>query len=345
MPRNEEGLVMTSKHELDSGPAEITWAGRLDGGTPDAKMWQGKISAEPEILEARTGLSAEELADKLAELKELLNQDYIAADPESAVRCIDGRVAGEDQQDPKLGPQVPGGTPAAVISYRIANFEAVQPGSTLIGDLMELHNIYEELEIPYTRGAHTDEHCDEPDNSNTGCGAIDKMLYILKAMADPDNRGVLHDYAKAISGDFFDNQTFDSVIQKIDFLNQPEFKHRYFIKDKKTGDYLYKNMAVESTKVLGQGEESVEKLLGSHNEVFLVVNMRRGETLNRDKFASRSDNEIQAFNYDSWHTVGRAEALFGEDQRRKDFIVSRAMYAVATAMVLTDGSIELGIRK
>ena len=336
---------MTSKQEIYSNPAEIAWAGRLDGGTPNLKMWQGKITAEPKVLKSRTGLTSERLVAWLEELKRQLNEDYIAADSESAVRCIDGRIAGEDYDDPKLGPQVPGGTPAAVISYRLARFEELQPGSTLIGDLMELHNIYEDLGIPYARGAHTDEHSDDPNSPDTGCGAIDKMLYILKTMADKNKRQIIHNYSKAIAGDFFDDATYESVLAKIDFLNGPEYKPRYFLKDKKSGDYLYKNMAVVSTKLLGRGDESVEKLLGNHNEAFLVVNMRADETLNRDKFASRSDNKIQAFNYDSWHTVARARALFEDEQRRKDFVVSRAMYAAATAMVLTDGSLELGVRR
>lgn len=336
---------MTSKQEIYTSPAEITWVGRLDGGVTNPKIWQGKISAEPKVLKARTGLSAEQLIAFKEELKRLLNEDFVAADPESAVRCIDGRVAGEDQDDPKLGPQVPGGTPAAVISYRLAQFEGFKSDSTLINDLIELHNMYEELGLPNTRGAHTDEHSDDPTNSNTGCGAIDKMLYILKAMADQDSREIIHDYAKAIAGDYFDETTFESVIDKIDFLNQPQHKHRYFMKDKETGDYHYKNKALESTKNLGQGEGSVETLLGNHNEAFLVINTRPGETFNRDKFASRSDNNIQAFNYDSWFTAARAKSLFEDEQRQKDFIVSRAMYAVATAMILTDGSIELGIRQ
>jgi len=344
VPRNGEGFFVTSQNELEHQPAEINWIGRLDGGMVDKEIWQGKISAEPETLQARLGLSASELQARLEELKRLLNEDYLESAPQSSVRCIDGRVAGEDQADPKLGPQVPGGTPAAVISYRLANFEAIQPDSTLIGDLIELHNAYEELGIPFSRGAHIDEHSDDPNNPNTGCGAVDKMLYILQAMADPRRRSIVHDYAKAIAGENFDEHTFESILQMLDFLNQPKLKHRYFIKDGKTGDYLYKNMAVESTKVLSQGGESVERLLGEHNEVFLVVNKRRGETLNRDKFASRSNNQLQAFNYDSWHTVDRANALFDDEQRRRVFIVSRAMYAVATAMVLTDGSIELGIR-
>lgn len=345
MPRTGEELSMTSTQEVYSGPAEISWVGRLDGGTPNPKMWRGKISAEPELLKARVGLSTEQLNNMLEELKLLLNKDYVATDPESAVRCIDGRASGEDQEDPKLGPQVPGATPAAVISYRLARFEGLQAESTLIHDLMELHNEYEELGLPNTRGAHTDEHSDSPYNSNTGCGALDKMLHILGAMVDDANRTVIYDYAKAIAGDSFDDATFESIIRKIEFLNQPDIKHRYFLKDKATGDYHYKNKVLESTKELGQGDASVEKLLGSHNEVFLIVNMRGAETLNRDKFASRSDNKIQAFNYDSWHTVARAKALFAEEQRRKDFVVSRAMSAVATAMLLTDGSLELGIRQ
>lgn len=335
---------MTSQKEIYSSPAEIAWAGRLDGGMPDSKIWTGKISAEQAILEHRTGLTTEQLARTLAELKIHLNEDYVNVDPEAAVRCIDGRVAGEDQSDPKLGPQVPGGTPAAVISYRLARFEDLKASSTLIDDLLELHNMYEDLGLPNTRGAHTDEYSDNPDSSNTGCGAIDKMLYILGAVGDEKNRALIYDYAKAVTGDTFDDATFESIINKINTLIKPAIKHPYFMKDK-SGDYQYKKLAVDSTMVLGQGEESVEKLLGNHNEAFLVVSMRAGETFNRDKFAGRSDNKIQAFNYDAWHTAARAEALFAEEQRQKDFTVSRAMYAVATAMVLTDGSLELGIRR
>jgi hypothetical protein len=89
----------------------------------------------------------------------------------------------------------------------------------------------------------------------------------------------------------------------------------------------------------------VERLTGKHNEVFLLVNTIDGETFDRDGFAAETDSRAQAFNYDVWVIAQRAQDVFRDDtEKQQTMILANIMYAVGTAMALTDGSLEVGVR-
>ncbi|HET7827747.1 MAG TPA: hypothetical protein VFK97_02685 [Candidatus Saccharimonadales bacterium] len=348
---------MPNHNEVEKTDHEINWVGRLDGGVEKPDHWQGKISARFSVIRERFGLSSDESArQKLGELKEKVGRFYVMAGLRAVVRCIDGR--GEDGASPDitdLGPQVPGGTPVTSLAYRFS--KGLTAEATIESDFVEYGNLLESLGLPYSPGAHEDEHnASHPEN--TGCGAIDKMLEILKIMqeyatdAEGNRTYRVYEYAKAIASTYMDEASFERVFQdiqvKLQALNGPHFHDHYFQKDEESGSHRFRSRIVEKVKDGGRriGKKTVERLTGEHNEVFLIVNHVEGETFDRDGFADSNQGLAQAFNYDVWVVAQRARDIFPEDaEKQRTMLLTNIMYAVGTAMALTDGSLELGIRQ
>jgi hypothetical protein len=268
------------------------------------------------------------------------------------VRCIDGR--GEENTLPdssNLGPQVPGGTAVTSLAYRLS--KGLSAEATIESDVEEYRSLIEKMRLPYIPGGHEDEHnADHPEN--TGCGAIDKMLEIVKIMSEYDTdeqKYQVYDYAKAIAAAYMDEGSFERVFQdilvKLQALNGPHFSDHYFQKEDSTGSHRFRAGMLSKVKEGGQrvGKKTVERLTGKHNEVFLLVNTIDGETFDRDGFAAETDSRAQAFNYDVWVIAQRAQDVFRDDtEKQQTMILANIMYAVGTAMALTDGSLEVGVR-
>ncbi len=347
-----------SEHKEPEHPNhEISWAGRLDGGISNPNVWRGKISANLNVIKRRFDLLDRDSArDKLEGFKQRVEHSYVAANPEAVVRCIDGRGEGDTVPDrSNLAPQVPGGTAVTSFAYRLS--KGLTTEATIESDTEEYRRLLEELDLPYIPGGHEDEHnADHPEN--TGCGAIDKMLDILKIMAqyDVDDQGSrrygVYDYAKAISAAYMDEASFERIFQdiqiKLQALNGPHFNDRYFQKEEATGSHRFRSGILEKVKEGGRqrGRKTVEKLAGEHNEVFLLVNLVADETFDRDGFAAETGGKAQAFNYDVWVIDQRTKGVLPDDaEKQRTMLLTNIMYAVGTAMALTDGSLEVGIRQ
>jgi hypothetical protein len=351
---NFSGEDMSKRTETERQLASITWLGPLHQGVPDKAIWSGTISA----------IHAPENPILYEECKAELDGYFVSAHAGKSVRCIDGRpregaleasIAELERQD--LGPQVPGGTPAMALSFRLAKpayperLEAAEefmssPNrrfNTIIGDFIEVHNQYEELGLPFPSGGHIDDHAQYP---NTGCGAIDNLPKIMERMVDHKALALVEQYTRAITGDDFQEDAFNEILAILARMNEPRFKNFYLMRQNQDlGMTDYREIAVESLKA-NAGEEAIERMVGDHKEFILIINKRDGDTFNRDLFCRANDNGMQVFNYDYWHTLERANQLYAEDEAaRARFLMSRAMYAVAAAMVLTDGSLEVGIRE
>jgi len=347
---------MPDSNETQKRTPEVTWAGQLDGGVENTGIWRGRISARLSAIKNRFNLASDETArHKLDELKDKVGKFYVVANINAAVRCIDGR--GEEGPAPdgsNLGPQLPGGTPVTSIAYRFA--KGLDPKATIESDFLEYTGLLNSLGLPYLAGGHEDEtNADHPEN--TGCGAIDKMLEILKIMEEYDTeqdeqqKYRVHDYAKAIAANYMDEASFERVFQdiqlKLQALNGPHFNDHYFQKDQ-AGSHRFRKGVINKVKDSGQrlGKKTVEKLTGEHNEVFLIVNFVESETFDRDGFSAENDNLAQAFNYDVWLIEQRAKQVFrGDLEKQRTMILTNIMYAVGTSMALTDGSLELGLRR
>ena len=95
--------------------------------------------------------------------------------------------------------------------------------------------------------------------------------------------------------------------------------------------------------VLGHG---VPVLHGDHHECIVVINTVPGTTFETKRF-SEDHQGIQAFNYDVWRTIEFADKLFADhtvEGSKESFVIARVMTAVATLMVLIDGTQRLVVR-
>ena len=103
--------------------------------------------------------------------------------------------------------------------------------------------------------------------------------------------------------------------------------------------------------------ETVPELIGPHNEVAVVLNYKRGMTLDNDRFSFDNNNKIQLFGWDIWEIYEEAERLYPYSMRDKQstqvkainnrmrYITTRILLGIATVMVLTDGSLKIVVIK
>lgn len=328
------GEEMSQKLETRTKSAELIWAGRLDGGQPNALVWTGAITAQP-------GLSQ---AHKLG-----IDSFFVATDPTAHIRCVDGRpqvgLLGDTDQaqtlKSQLGPQLPGGMIAAAWAFRLADFDYGSRQATVIDDLIAAKQQNEAHGLPFPPGAHRDDHAQPP---NTGCGAIDNLPAIMNRLTQPAVQPIVKEYTRVILADDFQETAFKNVMAKLKTLNSPKFKSRYLMQNQ-TGEYEYKALTIGAIAELA-GHEAIEKMTGAHKEAALIINTVKDQTFHRDLFCLNQANKLQIFNYDFWSTAERAAVLYRHDpKKRAEFISARVMYAVGAMMVLTDGSIEVAIRK
>jgi hypothetical protein len=166
----------------------------------------------------------------------------------------------------------------------------------------------------------------------------------MDVMADPESLLTIKPYTEAILGDGFDEDIYMEVIATLHYMNQPEYKNAYLQKDDDLGTD-YRDIVLPMVKKVAN-EQAVEKMVGAHKEFGVSINMRRGETFNRDLMSLEHNNAAQLFNYDHWFVEDAAKALFPYDESaRKLLVTSRVMYCIATAMVITNGNLELAIRQ
>ncbi len=295
-----------------------------------------------------------------------LENYYVNAKITARTRCIDGRLlAGylleSGLVDPAmvgrdLGPQVPGGTPSAALIYRIIN-RNWQEKPTLGNDIRLISKIYQAHGI--RMGGHIDGH--KADHLfDSGCGAIDNMPAILDRITSPYAIGELKGLVRALMGDGFNPDTYDMVEGRMLLLES--MRDFYFGKyDIGNGqsEFAFKKDAIQ---VLNENAEKehhpVAKLTGDHHEHALVINLVKGTTFDRDRFWADNQGRVQLFNYDLWRSEDFANILYPTNLRKQTpeqnrqhhieqqpFLTARIMYAVATAMVLTDGSLDLIIRQ
>lgn len=329
--------------EVDKTKPEITWYGSLFGEKFDRNIWRGQISALIPVLRKRFGTDYDETFDMLRERRRAIENFFVRANPSAQVRCIDGR--GEANTRPgssDLGPQVPGGTPVMALCWRLANWRG-ERGKDIENDLGIFKILLEKNNLPFVPGAHEDEH-NEHHEEKTGCGAIDRMREILIIM---QQRALMLPYVQAIAGEYFDGELMGEICDRLGPINAQPYNDQYLMHNPVKGIHEFGNRLIHKMRIGGErrGRKAVEKLSGDHNEAFLIINTVSDETFERDGFAAESDGLVQAFNYDFWYAVNCAKGVFPDDEEaQRSMIMANAMYAVATAMILTDGSLEYAVR-
>lgn len=89
------------------------------------------------------------------------------------------------------------------------------------------------------------------------------------------------------------------------------------------------------------GTSAIDQLQGEHKEVAVIINLRQGTTLDRQKLYAEFGAEYQAFNIDMW-TFPQAATLLAEDiNQKQDMIVAMAYYNLASVGLVCAPTMQL----
>lgn len=169
-------------------------------------------------------------------------------------------------------------------------------------------------------GAHTDEHAH---GENCGCGAIDKAPTIItNAIKYKDEIAKTID-ALGIPTDGLDAvfNRFESTLTKI---SGQEYSGKQVSQDIKGHDKI--------TKVLRD----------DHKEMFIILNMTAGKTVNQEAVRQATDGDVQVFATDVWRLKEIAEKMYPDNQQDQvAAFLGELVYTLATAATLTDGTLPV----
>ncbi len=287
-------------------------------------------------------------------------QKYIVpVDSAAPTRCIDGRMTmGWEEFDHErrrvLGPKVAGGTAHAALAHRIVDAEDLKKNLLFEHDIKQVVEEYQEIGIGF--GGHVDTLAH---GWNTGCGAVDNINRILEKLQRPEPQEQLRGLAEIILGDAYDKQYIvNEVIGRMLFLDA--LKPTYMPKEHNdpTGEFLYKKIVVDLLRKQARSKaDVVPQLAGEHAEVAIVLNSVKEMTVDTDRFSFDNDGEIQMFGWDLWEMYEEARRLYPYSMehphwrqkqaitKRVKHITTRTLLGIATAMVLTDGSLKVVVAK
>lgn len=171
-------------------------------------------------------------------------------------------------------------------------------------------------------GGHTDEHAY---GLACGCGAVDKApIAIANAVKYEEQiRTTLQ-----VLG--IDESGLDDV-----FGNYEAYAEA--IKD----DTSYSGADVMN-EIVSSGKV-VKELRGNHLEMYIVLNMTKGYTVNQEAVRQATGDEVQVFGVDVWRMKDVADRLYAnesEDVRHQAFL-SELVYTLGVAATLTKGDLPV----
>lgn len=251
-----------------------------------------------------------------------LNHFFVDANFGSPKRCGDGRpIEGYsptsiDWYNKSRGAQIFGGTGGDAIGLRLA--KGFTDGSSFSSDVAITSSVFS---TDFAPGDHIDDHAE---GQKTGCGAID---------------------GQARKNDIFsDSEKFQTIETVLTFLYEKagmSLSKEFFYKLKQNAESLHENsqsyfsdMHTAQTEISKISPNGIEKLIGKHNETSLTLNFVEGTTFDRDRYGYDTDGKIQNFNIDVW-------SILKEHKKDAGSVLADQ---IATALDLTDGSIELFVR-
>lgn len=319
-------------------PQEKIW-------NPDGISLQKRILITPELSKKIDGVLDPNSFKKY----------IVPVDPQAPTRCIDGRgTLGWENFDTarkqSLGAKVPGGTAHAALTHRIVNVSNIQKDLRFEKDIEAVVKRYKEVGVGF--GGHADTH---QHGWNTGCGAVDNINLILERLQRPEPQEQIRLLTKLIMGPAYEDlHIMSEIIGRMLFLDA--LKPSYMPKEGgvPSGEFLYKKTVIDVLRrEAASNAEIVPQLSGEHSEVAIVLNSVKGTTIDTDRFCSDNDGQLQVFGWDLWEMYEEAARLypysmympFNHQQdaivKRVKHLTSRILLGIATAMVLTDGSLRV----
>jgi hypothetical protein len=326
--RDPENKLLVAKWNTERSLTEgrIVDQGRLAQDT-GKHNWTGAISLDKRL---RSGeLDENEVEESVAYAAGC----FVPTSFGAMIRCIDGRfLLGYDDDNPlmygrPLGPQVPGGTLAGGIAWRLAQGnDALSFKEADLGlDIAEYATV--DANTGFIAGGHTDEHAGP---GKTGCGAIDGLEVVL-SLFDYNHIEDLEQLTKMMLGQNFRSLNFDHTYTSSARLLAAR------------GHY-FAEMGQILNKLKEHNPAGATVQAGNHNEIIQIINLVPNTTFHGDHFNARTNGKIQAFNYDLWRTIDTADKLHTNPELQSRYLHSRAALAVGTLMHLTDGSQRFLIR-
>jgi len=284
-----------------------------------------------------------------------LRHYIVPIDSSASERCIDGRITkGWEKfnqfEKNSLGPKVPGGTAHAALAHRIVNVSNMKKDLRFEKDIAEVVKTYKKLGAAF--GGHVDSH---HRGWNTGCGAVDNINLILHIIQLPEPHEQIRLMIKMIMGESYDGLGITSdVFGRMLFLDGLKPSYMPKVGGVAEGEYLYKKIIVDLLRSeAASNSEPVPELVGDHGEVAFVLNYVKGTTIDNDRFSHDNQNDIQIFGWDIWETFEEAMRLYPYSmsspfmqqkdaiRKRMKHVTCRIILGIATAMVLTDGSLRV----
>lgn len=303
------------EQELSKEQGNLVKLGVLRGDT-NPEHWTGSISLASRLESGE--LSRDEVDIQLTKLPKF----FIEAKVGSPKRCGDGRtITGFDPQSTQwhsrgLGVQIFGGTGGDATGIRLS--KGYETDATFIGDIKTTALNHESDFAP---GDHTDDHAQ---GDKTGCGAIDGQERKNDIYLDSERSQTLETILKFV----YDKAGLPLPVKIFAQLAQ----NSQSIKNHADEYFADKHLALNTIEA--QSIQGIESLTGQHNEISLTMNFVKGTTFNRDLYNTDTDGKIQNFNIDVW-------AIIQEHGENASFVLADA---IATALDLTDGSIEVFAR-
>ncbi len=174
-------------------------------------------------------------------------------------------------------------------------------------------------------GGHTDNHSSE---DKSGCGAIDNAPLIIQNIASNS------EHIKAtIQGLGIDTTGLDDAM-----ANFQEYAELDLVRDSKYSGSAVMDTIIDSGKI-------VKELDGTHNEMFIILNMLKDQTVDQEIIRSLSGGEIQAFVVDVWRLASISDRLYSNksDIYKNNAFLSKLIYTLGVAATLTKGDLPVYI--
>lgn len=234
--------------------------------------------------------------------------------------CVDGRLCGTVS---RLAPNAAGGTYSLVVG------EALIDADSLIAQNQTSAShggrVFSSLtQNGYDIGVHSDDHAS---GENCGCGACDKMGQIVGFLGE--NIAGLSEKAAELG------VVVPDVLQQKIATNATNLNSSGYISSGKEMNQA----AIEATD-----EAHNQELVGSHNEVVLVVNTVVGTTLDRQSLAKEYGEDYEAFNLDVWALKNGIDAISSSEVEASEKFAAAVLYNLATACVLAGPSLRVVVR-
>lgn len=217
-----------------------------------------------------------------------------------------------------------GGGATMAVAMRIGLGEA--RGETLESIFKSAMEACEAHGVNY--GAHTDTRAKD---GNCGCGAIDNAPAILQVIKN--NQTYIVNTIKALGVD-----THGLHVTKVDGKEVPGVLD-HFVAAAEVDNGTYVGSAIVRG-ILGNGKV-IKELAGDNRATRIILNFVEGHTVDQDFVRKQTAGRAQAFAVDAWRLAELASALYKDAEQERRALLSELVYTLATAAVLTDGTLPV----